>query len=332
MNNQTQNSAAITQYLLGSLPDAEAERLDELSVTDQAFADALSVAERDLIDAYVQGELKGSVLEQFKARYLASALRREKVKFAEAFQVYAEKSAFSEANANALPDGKTKQKGAGWSSLRSAFTPRLAFQWGVVTAALLLLMVGGWLVYQNARLRQEALQAQARRSQLLMREQQLQGEFESQRSANATAEQELARLRSERERLEQQLDKAKSGRGTTTPAESSVVSFILAPPVRGAGGVPTVLVPAGTGLVSIRLRLEAIDHAAYRVALIDPAGGRNLWHSGNLKPSSKGEQKTLAISFAANLLRPRNYLLRVTGIPATGAPEVVGDYVFQVRK
>jgi hypothetical protein len=44
------------QYLLGSLPGDEAERLDELSVTDEAFAEALSVAERDLIDAYVQGE------------------------------------------------------------------------------------------------------------------------------------------------------------------------------------------------------------------------------------------------------------------------------------
>src|SRR5258707_8661520 len=97
MSEQIQNSSAMTEYLLGSLPDAEAERLDELSVTDQAFAEALNVAERDLIDAYVLGELKGSALEQFKAHYLASALRREKVRFAEAFQIFRQKNAISEA-------------------------------------------------------------------------------------------------------------------------------------------------------------------------------------------------------------------------------------------
>lgn len=92
MSEQTFDQQIVTQYLLGALPEAEAERLDELSVSDDDFAAALSAAEKDLVDAYVQGELTGAELAQFKSHYLTSSLRREKVKFAQAFQVFAEQN------------------------------------------------------------------------------------------------------------------------------------------------------------------------------------------------------------------------------------------------
>src|ERR1700737_2971919 len=91
MSNSTDQNQVITQYLLGSLPEGESERLDELSVASQEFAESLSASEKDLIDAYVQGELSGSMLAQFESHYLASPIRRGRVEFAEAFQVFAKK-------------------------------------------------------------------------------------------------------------------------------------------------------------------------------------------------------------------------------------------------
>ena len=64
-------------YLLGSLPEKEAERLDELSITDDDFALRLNDAENDLVDAYVRGELSAETRERFKTFYLASSKRRE---------------------------------------------------------------------------------------------------------------------------------------------------------------------------------------------------------------------------------------------------------------
>ena len=84
MNKERYNNQIINEYLLGSLPEAEIEALDELSFTDDEFADALRVAEKDLVDAYVQGELGGVELEQFESSYMASPRRLEKVKFAQA--------------------------------------------------------------------------------------------------------------------------------------------------------------------------------------------------------------------------------------------------------
>src|SRR5688500_10329743 len=136
MSKQTHDDQTLQRYLLEALPDAEAERLDELSLTDDEFAEALRVAESDLIDAYVQQELSGRALDQFKTHYLGSPLRREKVKFAQAFQVFALKDAGVPA---AALSGNTAQvsKGAGWfSAVSDFFAPRLALQWAVAIAAL----------------------------------------------------------------------------------------------------------------------------------------------------------------------------------------------------
>jgi anti-sigma factor RsiW len=333
MSEQTSNSETLTQYLIGSLPEAEAERLAELSITDPAFAEALTVAEKDLIDAYVQGELEASVLERFKSHYLASPLRREKVRFAEAFQVFAGRSAAADAAAIDPVRRDAKRKRAGWPATLSLFTPGLAWQWGLAAVAVIMLIASGWLAIENLRLRQQTSQAEARRDELLQRERELQKEVDAERSTNSAAEQELARLRSERERLEQELEKAKSGRTTSSPVEGGVFSFNLAPPLRGAGQLPTVSVPSGTRLVSIQLQLEANDYSAYRVVLIGPARNQTLWRSSKLKAKTTREGKGLSVSFSAGLLNPQTvYLLRVAGIATNGADEVISDYSFRVGK
>lgn len=82
----------LIQYLLGSLPEAEAERLDELSFTDEDFAAALQAAENDLVDAYVRGEVSGQRLEKFKSFYLSSPIRAQRVELARALPILLEKN------------------------------------------------------------------------------------------------------------------------------------------------------------------------------------------------------------------------------------------------
>jgi hypothetical protein len=82
--NRTFDDQFLTWYLLGALPAAVAQRLDELSIADDALAARLSAVENDLVDAYVRNELSGEELERFKSFYLSSAKRRQKVEFAAA--------------------------------------------------------------------------------------------------------------------------------------------------------------------------------------------------------------------------------------------------------
>ena len=82
MSKQPYSPQLLRQYLLGVLREEEAERLDERSFTDDAFAEALAAAEKDLVDAYVQNELTRDELERFRAHYLSSHARRQRAEFA----------------------------------------------------------------------------------------------------------------------------------------------------------------------------------------------------------------------------------------------------------
>lgn len=348
MNKQADNKQALSQYLLGSLPEAEAERLDELSFTDDAFADALQAAEKDLVDAYVQGELTGAALEQFKSYYLASPLRSEKVKFAQAFQVFAEKNVAAQAaevGTENSDQAATRWKGLGFfSALSVLVVPRPALQWSFAAAALALLIAGGWLAFENVRLHQQVSQTQARRDALGQREQELQKELKEQRAAKATTQQELARVREERERLEQELKKeqaqqqrlaeqrAAKQQPPLSPGGVSIVSLVLTPQMRGVGQIPTVSVPAETDYIAMQLQLEPSVYPAYQVSLLKQSGNQIIWRSRQLKARATGDGQTLSISFRAGLLKPQVYILRVTGVSAGGVSEIVADYPFRVVK
>jgi hypothetical protein len=75
----------LIRYLLGLLPEEEAEPLDEASVADDEFPARLGSVEDDLIDAYIRGRLDPELRARFEAVYLASPRRRARVEFGERF-------------------------------------------------------------------------------------------------------------------------------------------------------------------------------------------------------------------------------------------------------
>ena len=75
----------LVRYLLRLLPEDEADRLDEMSISDDGLAWRLREVENDLVDAYVRGALTGETLQRFESSYLSSERRREKVRFAGSF-------------------------------------------------------------------------------------------------------------------------------------------------------------------------------------------------------------------------------------------------------
>jgi hypothetical protein len=306
------NKRVIMQYLLGALSEPETERLDELSFTDDKFAESLQSAEHDLVDAYVQDELSATELERFNSYYLSTPLRQKKVAFARALQTLDRREAETP-----VPSPRSSERRRSWFFERLA-TPR--FAWGLSTAVVVLLIVGGALLYQNIRLRRQIAETQSRREALLQREQELQAQLSSERTRT---ENELTHLREELARLEKE-----RALPSPLPAQSSpVFSFVLRPPLRGVGSVPSFTVPAKTETVSIQLGLESTHASAYRVSLIDPSG-QSFWRSNTLK--LRPNERNLKVSFAANLLKPQTYVLQVMAFSENGTSEIVGDYPFRI--
>jgi predicted SnoaL-like aldol condensation-catalyzing enzyme len=161
MNKPPVNNQLLIDYLLNSLPAEQTEEIDELSFTDDQFAGELAAAERDLVDAYIQGELPDSALKKFETHYLASPHRREKVVFARALQEAAkvETTAFIQKNSGA---SQSKQRlSEFFINIFGGFKP---VQWGYAAATLLILIIGGWFVIQSWQRATQSDDTQARRT------------------------------------------------------------------------------------------------------------------------------------------------------------------------
>ena len=197
-------------------------------------------------------------------------------------------------------------------------------QWGWAVAALVFLGATGYLFVENNRLRHQMIDARATRAALETREQELQRQVTEQRSVNAETARELAQVR---EALAQRPGAA----APNQPAGTAVIaSFVLLPPRRGAGDLPTIAIPPGTQAVTLQVDLESDDFPIYRAELKDPATAQVIWRSANLRAARGDGARSLSITLDASVLKPRTYTVDVTGVPARGAPQSIGSYPFKV--
>ena len=310
------NDKTLRRYLLGALPPDETERLDERSIANDDFAARLSAVENDLVDAYVQGELSGDTLESFRTSYLSSPQRREKVTFAQSLYSFA---------GGTLPAGSEfvpAKPVSLWPAL--AVFPRWAF-----AGALAMLLAAGFLFVENLGLRNQVKQARADRQVLQQREHDLQARLDEQHASDAVTANELEQVRKSLAQLEQN-SASRQPRSALSSFPVSVAAFVLSPQLRGGAKIADLSLPGGTTRVDLRLELEANDFPQYHVALKALKTGQIVWHSGELKAETKGQDSTVRISLPANLLKHEAYLLEITGSQPKGAAEFVSSYVFRI--
>jgi hypothetical protein len=292
----------LTRYLLGDLPAEQAEKLDELSVADDAFAWRLSGVENDLVDGFVRGELHGESLQKFQSAYLSSAWRRQKVEFAAGLLEL-------EQRATTTVERTTTAASRSWWRWVSPFR-----QWSFATVALALLLAASYLFTDNLRLRRQADEAGLNRQNSSQHEQEMQQELDRQRAANAESQKELDRAR-----------------GTSTVmGQLNTVALLLPSPTRDLSQMETVPIHQGTDLLVLLLTLESDDFPRYRVSLKDPATRQEIWHSADLGSSSAAGHKAVAVSIPAKLLQQQRYLAELAGIQRDGRAIPMSSYPFSV--
>jgi hypothetical protein len=308
----------LIRYLLGVLPEEEAQRLDELSVADDEFALRLRAVEDDLVDSYARGELSGEALEQFKSFYLSSPHRREKIAFAETLYARELRTAEAAGRASqAVPVqrfAETREVSLRRSPWRIFSVPRVGLQWGFAGAAAAMALVAGFLFLEVGQLKQQVSGARSETAALDQREQVLEKQLNEQRAANAQTQSELERLRNEAPRF----DTIKS------------IAVLLMPQTRGTSQPVSVAVPTGIDALPLRLELESDEFPEYQVTLKAPGSDRGVWHSEKLKAGAEGKNRSLSLSIPARVLKQQTYVLDASGIPAKGTPELLSSYVFRV--
>ncbi len=345
MKTKTYKKEEIIAFLLGALNEDDTERLDELSFTDDEFADELKAAEKDLIDLYVNGELAGENLKKFESHYFASPLRREKVEFARGFQVFAQDKAedFQTQNRETINEN-SEARSDGFFSKFFTF-PRFSLQWRFALVAVLFLIFGGFVFWENARLRDEISRTQTsgdeqlkREAELALREKQLNDEISNHPIQNSENEKELTRIGEERAKLAEELKTKQESRNekrddapkqtpTQQKRQPNVFSFVLSPTLRGNNQLPTLKISPKTDSVAVRLELESNDYELYRVALRNPSNGQILWQSGKI--NSNKAKNSLNITFPAKMLKSQVYSLEINGLLKDGTTEIISDYYFR---
>lgn len=294
----------LINYLLGCLPEEEAERLDEESIVDDELAARLRLLEDDLADAYASGTLSGETLERFESFYLASPRRRRKAAFAKKFLNKIDRPA---QRLSAVPQPAIVT--APPKPVARART--FSLPWTAATAAVLLLGIIILLV-QQLNLRRELSDARLEVTASTERANAMSVAVEEQRQAVAGATQALADARA------------------TRPL--ATIALVLRPQTRGVGAVPAISIAAGTRTVPLELEFEAAGPASYDVALKDPATNRIIWRSAPVSPQRDSAPPVLSVGLPAALLKSQHYALDLFALRPGASPEFVGTYAFEVAR
>ncbi len=298
------DDGVLVRYLLGWLPDDEAERLDQASIEDDEVADRLRIVEQDLIDGYVRRTLADETRARFESYFLVSPQRRRRVRAAEAFL-------------RAVDSAAAKMDAEAAHKSRTSFTRTLAFAAAAVVILTTALFVGGAFGTRTTMTSPQQPRAALERSTATGRA--TGGERGDQRtSANAEwpATRPLTTI-------------ARAPSRAETKDAVSPVALVLPPLTRAAETLPTMPAPSVISPVVIELQMDVDEFPQYQIALKDPLANRVLWRGGWSRARIVAGIPSIAIVIPSSLLKPQRYWLDVSGRGDNGV-EIISSYVFQV--
>lgn len=297
--------------MLGTLSEAERAKIEDGFLAQDDFFQELLIAEDELIDAYVRGELPAPERALFEQRQLTLPHLRERVEFAETlFNSISDKAVV-------VPARTADDSISWWRSLAAALTirrPALGFGFA---AALLVIVLGGlWFLTEKLRTRPAPEQAKIfQPAPVIPRE--------SPAPVGTPEPQQLAG------------DEVKPIRTPTTetPERTAPVlaTFTLTPGlVRGAGGAEPLVLRAVVTDIRLRLTLDSEPYEKYRATISTPEGTR-VW-SGQLSNGASIKSSLLTLSLPANLFKNGDYVLDLSGANTPTDWESVADYSFRIVK
>jgi hypothetical protein len=316
MKEHIENEISMKQYLLGQLTEEEQQRLEERLMTSNEYFEQLLIAEDELIDESLGGRLSVGEQERFNHYFLCTADRHQKLKFSKSLQRYVLANAERAPTVSAWP-----------SFLAFLRAPHPAMRWSLAAALFLLVLGGSWSAYKIRVLQDQLEQAGTQPRVPAGQEQELQRQVAQLRERNDQLSSALQRQQNQQAALEQELASLRTSTGQSP--SPSMVAFALTPgQVRDLGEMKKVAIPAGANWVQLQLDLGTDDYKRYQ-AVLQKAEGEEIWSQSTPKLQIKGENEVVVLTLPAGLLPHGDYILKLSGITASGNLEDVGKYYFR---
>src|SRR5580704_6172798 len=288
----------IRRYLLREVSDEEDAQIETRLMTDDGYAEEISIVEDELVDEYLGGGLTSEQRARFEAAYLATPQGREHLNFAMAFQKYVS----ARSDGDSLPAG---------TDLRPR---RLVTGWATASVALamVLLALSLWLLLRIQRADRELDRVRSEladsKQQTQVADQQLSSERDNRLRLQEDAEHQKASLESEIANLKKQ------GLSTPVGLGEAVAAVFYPGTERGAGGKTNELsVKPGASSIRIRLILpEGKKYNDYR-ATLKPNGGVEKTLPNGLKATGIGRSRGVVAELQAQSLDQGDYSLTLYG-------------------
>lgn len=188
LKNKAQEEAHLTRFLLGNISDGERERLEEGFFEDDEAFEEMLIAEDELTDAYVHGDLSTEERTQFEKLFLSSPQGQERVQFSRSL---------ADAIANARPVETAREiPHTARPTLFAALRARGAALPFALAAGLFITIGFPWFLFERARMREDLQQTRAENAVLSQKAQELERRVAAEQARSAEV---LAQLEGKRE-------------------------------------------------------------------------------------------------------------------------------------
>jgi hypothetical protein len=337
LSGQPDRKSIEVRYVLGELSPTEEADFEERYFGDDEAFEELQIAEEELIDAYVRGELSAAEHALLASQIARSPRLYERAEFANTMAEVISRQFSLADSVQRQPPAPTVvpafSKEISWRDfVKIPFQKRPAFSRVLAASAALVLFAGIAVIVQSIALRGERQRLENDRAATQQRQRELDHLNEEQRLRLAQLAAELkdeqdksARAQQLLEELRQSQKNGESG-PPRTPAFASLTLFPGL--IRGDGGQVLKISP-GVSRVQLQIVIENADHPRYEV-VVKRAEGAEVFRQGGLKAQKAGSDSSLIVQIPTTRLPPGDYLVAVSGAISSTAYEHVRNYSFRV--
>lgn len=327
MSEETDGNSTIRSYLLGNLPESEAERIERWYFADGQAVDEVWAVFGELAEERLSGALSESEARRFEQRLQSSPALRKMFENEQALRDHAALIATSAPQQAKIADSVSGGRRQ-WR-LSSVFfkPPRL-----VVAGAIMMIALGAlsaWFALRAPESRTHKGQQQTKAQDQSIPESvgQASGASQPPPQSGRGADD---RLVAEKKLPEAPPDQRKSA--SEIAPEITPTFLLLVASSRGGESYPILEIPARTETVQLELELTTDDCAAFS-AVLQTESGEELqrWERLQARPAHS-TLKVATLRVAADSLKNASYVVMIECVSRTNDPASAARYRFRAER
>jgi len=283
----------LRSYLLGELPEPEADRLEQRLLAEDELFDLMEALEAELLAAGSRGELPAAERERVLRRLASSPQGRERLALAKAL--------------NTVAEGLSKKAPSPVVPFRGhAAAPKAVFQWTALAAAGLLMVAGlSWFSRQAPQEGSSGPLATHERPAPASPVAPAPEESPAPPAPSAQTPRQPQRVIPERLA-------GKDDAATKRPELVKAVLMLSLTTLRGAEEVEELRLPPGADIAEIQIDLEGLEDSGSFHAAVRSKDNGTIWEKSGLKSRRLDWGTALVLEVPAGLLTPGEYEVAVT--------------------